>query len=282
MRALVRSQDAASAAIDQAVTLIQGSLEDSPSLQQLATGADCVVHCAGRVRGSRPSDFNNVNVAGTRRLLEAIADCPVPAPRMINLSSLAAREPQLSYYAASKFSAEQLASDHFSDLHVINLRPSPVYGPGDTEMLPLFRAMAKGFALVPGSTDARMSLIYVDDLVAAIVACIETEPGLTGVFEVDDGCKGGYDWTTIARIAEELCGRKVRLLRIPSLLLDGIASCNRFTAQILGYLPMLTPEKLRELRHPDWVCDSTALQAATAWRPSYQLAAGLARSPGWR
>ena len=43
---------------------------------------------------------------------------------------------------------------------------------------------------------------------------------------------------------------------------------------------MLTPSKLRELRHPDWVADNAAITAATGWRPGIGLAAGLATLPG--
>jgi nucleoside-diphosphate-sugar epimerase len=56
---------------------------------------------------------------------------------------------------------------------------------------------------------------------------------------------------------------------------------NRGLARLCGYAPMLTPEKLRELRHPDWVCDNRALQQVIDWRPRYQLEAGLANTPGW-
>jgi nucleoside-diphosphate-sugar epimerase len=44
---------------------------------------------------------------------------------------------------------------------------------------------------------------------------------------------------------------------------------------------MLTPEKLRELRHPDWVCDNDAIQQVLDWQPQVQLEEGLRRTPGW-
>jgi hypothetical protein len=44
---------------------------------------------------------------------------------------------------------------------------------------------------------------------------------------------------------------------------------------------MLTPEKLRELRHPDWVCDNEAISVALGWQPRIGLAAGLRLTPGW-
>jgi len=56
---------------------------------------------------------------------------------------------------------------------------------------------------------------------------------------------------------------------------------NGLGGRLLGYAPMLTPEKLRELRHPDWVCDSVALMARIDWQPRIQLEEGLRSTPGW-
>ena len=38
---------------------------------------------------------------------------------------------------------------------------------------------------------------------------------------------------------------------------------------------MLTPPKLRELRHTDWVADNDAITAATGWTPVVGLREGL-------
>jgi nucleoside-diphosphate-sugar epimerase len=59
-------------------------------------------------------------------------------------------------------------------------------------------------------------------------------------------------------------------------LLDSLAVINRSLAGLFSYAPMLTPEKLRELRHPDWVCNSNALSEALDWSPTITLREGLA------
>ena len=59
------------------------------------------------------------------------------------------------------------------------------------------------------------------------------------------------------------------------------AAMNIITARLIGYAPMLTPGKVRELRHPDWVADNTALTAAIGWRPRFSLEEGLRRTMGW-
>ena len=72
-----------------------------PALAALVAGTGAVIHCAGVVRGARQSDFDRVNVEGVKNLLHAVT-AAADSTRLFYLSSLAAREPELSYYAQSK------------------------------------------------------------------------------------------------------------------------------------------------------------------------------------
>ncbi len=280
VRALIRSTRLAGALSARGVEPVPGSLEDHSSLESLIHGADVVVHCAGAVRGATQEQFDRVNVDGVIRLLRVMESHDAP-PRLLSLSSLAAREPRLSFYAASKFKGEQVL---VNDAHRVAwdvLRPPAVYGPGDKEMLPLFRAMARGIAPVPGSTYACFSLVFVEDLASAVIHWIQSGQVSHRIYTLDDGHEGGYDWRGVAVIVERICRRRVRLLPLPAWVLDVPAYLNRQAGRVFGYAPMLTPEKLRELRHTDWICDHSALEAATGWRPQVQLEEGLRRTPGW-
>ena len=280
VRALARAPQKAKTLLPDSVAVMPGSLADSAALEALVNKADAVVHCAGAVRGATREQFDRVNVDGVRSLLQVIEARNIP-PRLLSLSSLAAREPGLSHYATSKYAGEQVLAEEAQRTQWIALRPPAVYGPGDTELLPLFRAMAKGFAPVPGAADARFSMLYVDDLAAAVVAWLRSDTAASGVYTLEDGQPGGYDWPTVAATVSGVCGRRVRLLQVPARLLDLVAAINSRAARLIGYAPMLTPEKLRELRHKDWVCDSVALQSEIDWQPQYRLEAGLRATPGW-
>lgn len=260
--------------------VVQGSLSNRDSLEKLVTGTVAVVHCAGSVRGATQEAFDSVNVGGTAALLEAMEALATPPP-LLHLSSLAAREPELSFYARSKHRSEQLLAERAGRVRWMVLRPPPVYGPGDRELLPLFRLMAHGVAPVPGSAEARVSMLYVDDLAGAVLAWLAAETPASGVYALHDGRENGYNWLEISAIIGEMCHKRVRLIALPRWLLDVPAALNRWAALRLGYAPMLTPEKLRELRHPDWVCDNAALAAALDWSPAVQLAEGLRRTPDW-
>ena len=278
VRILARSPRRARALAGCVDEVIEGDLHDVAALTRLVVGADAVVHCAGAVRGASQAEFDSINVDGVTNLIQAMAG---GGARLLSLSSLAAREPSLSFYAMSKYRGEQVLQEQAGGLVWLALRPPAVYGPGDRELLPLFRLMGKGVAPVPGNPAARFSMIYVEDIAAAVLAWLRQAQPATGVFTLDDGTPGGYDWRTVADTVACLCGRRVRLLRVPSLVMDVPAYINRGLARVFGYAPMLTPEKLRELRHPDWVCDSAALRQALDWEPRYPLEAGLARTPGW-
>ena len=280
LRVLVRSEGRAHSLQTSGVELITGDLANQQALDQLVDGAMAVVHCAGAVRGATAAQFDAVNVDGARHVLDAIKKQVSPA-RLLVLSSLAAREPQLSFYSASKARLEKLLQQQAVGLDWLALRPPAVYGPGDRELLPLFRLMAKGIAPVPGSAEARFSMLFVDDLASAVFNWLQLEQAPTGVYTLDDGRDGGYNWHDVAAVVSRLCRRKVRLLPIPVGLFNIPARINSLAAGVLGYAPMLTPEKLNELRHPDWVCDSAALTAATGWRPQVQLEQGLRQTPGW-
>ena len=153
---------------------IEGALEDVDSLRRLVRGADAVVHCAGAVRGATQAHFDRLNVDGVARLVRAAVE-QHPLPRFLFISSLAAREPGLSHYAGSKRRAETVLADQAGNMSWVVLRPPAVYGPGDKETLPLWRWMARGFAFVLGSGQTRFSMLYVDDLSAAIQNCVLNE-----------------------------------------------------------------------------------------------------------
>ena len=249
---------------------ITGTLEDTAALNDLVTTADYIIHCAGRVRGSSSAEFLKTNRDGTANLLAAVQQS-APDARFLLVSSLAAREPHLSWYANSKFQAEQYLSSHAGRIRWTIFRPTAVYGPGDREMAPLFRATRLGLLPLTGSRDARFGLIYVDDLVEAILSWMKASGPVTGIYELDDGTPGGYDHEAVKRIASQVWKRSVRSLPVPVSMIRAVARVNLALAGLLHYSPMLTPGKVRELQHPDWVCDTDKLMKVTDWRPTKRL-----------
>ena len=277
LRALARPTSNRSRLAGCVIHWVEGALEDADSLSRLLHGVDAVVHCAGAVRGVTQAHFDRSNVDGVARLVRAAVE-QHPVPRFLLISSLAAREPDLSYYASSKRQAETLLADKAGSMPWIALRPPAVYGPGDREMLPIWRWMVRGVAFEVGSPKARFSMLYVDDLAEAICRCLLNEHPLNDVLELHDGNANGYSIQDITATIEHLTAKRVRTVKVPLHLLEVLAFLNVNAARIFGYAPMLTPGKLRELRHPDWVCDNAAFTRNTGWTPRVTLEDGLRRT----
>jgi nucleoside-diphosphate-sugar epimerase len=253
-----------------------GDLDDIESLRALVAGVDAIVHCAGAVRGTSLKQFEETNTTGVSHLLVAAVEQKVP--RFLLMSSLAAREPTLSAYASSKKSGEDALLEFRDRIFCDILRPPAVYGPGDREMMPLLQLIKRGIVPVIGEKDGRFSLIYVDDLVEAVSCLLRSDPSQKSrCFELHDGHPDGYNWQQIMTIATRLNGKKPRRLAIPRALLQIIALTNAGLARLLGYRPMLTPGKVREIFHPDWVCDNTAISEATDWQPRVLFSEGMKR-----
>jgi nucleoside-diphosphate-sugar epimerase len=263
---------------DESTQWIEGDLDNPEALRNLVKDVFAVVHCAGRVRGRSLEDFVRTNVEGTRNLMRASIQQDSP-PRFLFISSLAARQPQLSWYAKSKHIAEQLLIDQSHIMPCTVFRPTAVYGPGDKEMSPLFRATRHGILPMVGQASMRFGLLHVNDLIAAIFCWLSTNVSIKGVYELDDGRPGGYDCRSVALIAQQVWKRQVHCVFLPAQLISLIANINLWSARLLGYSPMLTPGKVRELRHENWVCDITPLtQALPHWQPRIQLNDALSQA----
>lgn len=259
--------------------VVTGSLQDPAALARLVEGADAVVHLAGSVRGVTREQFDRVNAAGAGACAAAARKAGVA--RFLLISSLAAREPRLSAYAASKRAGEERVASAAGTMAITVFRPPAVYGPGDEEMLALFRLMARGVAPVFGSPSARFSLIYVTDLADAIVSWVTAETAPVEVLEIDDGERDGYGWPEVCAAVSALIDRPVRQIHLPALILGVPAAFNYLTGRLGISAPMLTPGKLRELRHPDWVIRMPP-DPLPGWQPRVRLSEGLRRTPGWR
>ncbi len=255
----------------ESVKWIQGDLSNTAALHKLVKNAFAIIHCAGQVRGNSLDTFAQTNVEGTKNLLRAALD-QVERPRFLLISSLAARQPELSWYATSKQMAEQTLIDFSENLQWTVFRPTAVYGPGDKEIKPIFSATRYGFLPVVGNSANHFSLLHVNDFVNAVQCWLETKTTTNGIFELDDGNPGGYSYQSLAAITQEVWRRPVRCFFIPITLVRLVANVNLWLSRLLHYAPMLTPGKARELQHPDWLCDNAPLMHALPnWHPSIKL-----------
>jgi nucleoside-diphosphate-sugar epimerase len=193
------------------------------------------------------------------------------------VSSLAAREPQLSPYAASKRAGEAAAAEVLGERLAI-LRPPAIYGPGDVETLAIFEA-ARRLPLAPVfDPRARIAMIHVEDAARQIAAAADRPPERRLVV-LSDARPDGYRWREIVQAAACAVGREPAIVQLPSVML---AAAGFFGAlqQFAGGNPILSPGKAREMRHLDW-----SLQPEERWNeapaPQFDLMRGFMQTIAW-
>ncbi len=254
------------------VEWVAGALDRPAALQALVAGTDAVIHVAGVINGRTAADFDACNVDGTKALLDAAEAGRVK--KFVHVSSLAAREPQLSLYGASKAKSEALVAA--SALQWAIVRPPAVYGPGDKETLELFKMAKRGLVLLPPA--GRISLIHVDDLVSLLLAL--AGPGSpTGVtIEADDGQPGGWTHKQFADALASAFGRRATSISMSAAVLKFGAKADRL---LRGDAAKLTADRAAYFSHPDWVVDPAKMIPAEYWTPRIDTPQGLAATAAW-
>ncbi len=250
---------------------IVGDLGDVTALQRLCQGSDMIIHLAGTIKGHSAADFQRGNVAGTANLLRAAGSA-----RVLHISSLAARQPQLSHYCQSKAEAEALVRVSQADWTI--LRAPAVYGPGDRETLRLFKA-AKGPLMPIPAGKQQTSWIHVDDLCAALCAALSPAVAHLQV-EVDDG-SGGYTHRQFAESIRVAVNGPAAIMALPKYILTPVGAMNQLFGRLSTTAPMLTTGKVREIYHDDWAVTDSRLQQLTYWQPRIKVDQGLAATSLW-
>jgi nucleoside-diphosphate-sugar epimerase len=221
-----------------------------------SAGADAVVHLANIAHArARLEELRRVNVAGTRAAAEEARRSGVA--RFLYLSSAKAGAPE-DAYGRTKLEAEQALAG-LEGIGVVVLRPPLVYGPRvKANFLALLRAIDRGWPLPFASIENRRSLVYVGNLVDAILCCLER--GVRGgSFAVSDGAP--VSTPELCRAIARALGRPARLLRFPPALL----------ALVPGVAPLLRSQEV----------DDRAIREALGWRPPFSLEEGLRLTAQW-
>ena len=254
------------------VTWIEGALDRPDSLGRLVEGADAVIHVAGVLNARDAAGFEAGNVTGTAAMLAAAENGRVG--RFVHVSSLAAREPGLSLYGASKARSEELVEA--SSLSSVIVRPPAVYGPGDRETLELFRMAARGFVLLPPR--GRLAVIHVEDLARLLLALAGPAAPSGTIIEPDDGRENGWSHEEFGQAIGRAVGRRVTTVSTPKTLLragaliDGLVRPGR---------AKLTADRVAYFCHPDWTVAPERSVPKNLWSPQIETERGLGETARW-
>lgn len=271
VRALARRELAPRAGVE----WVRGDLNDTAALAALVQGAGAVVHVAGLTNTPDPREFEVANVTGTANVLAAMTGAGVK--RLVFVSSLSARKPELSLYGASKAKAEALVEA--SRLDWTTVRPPGVYGPRDVDYLEMFRTAKLGFVpLPPGGAS---SIIHADDLARLLVVLASGHTAATKkqIYEPDDGREGGWSHKELAQAIGRAMGRRVVFApHLPKKVLEAAAAADR---RMRGDKAKLTADRVGYMAHPNWVSRFDRKPPPGLWQPRISGEEGLKATAEW-
>ncbi|MCJ2180289.1 NAD-dependent epimerase/dehydratase family protein [Novosphingobium album (ex Hu et al. 2023)] len=252
---------------------VRGELGDTASLAELTRGVDAAIHVAGVVNAPDAAGFEAGNVTGTLNLIETAVAKGIP--RFVHVSSLSAREPDLSAYGASKARAEKLIKASPLDWTIV--RPPAIYGPRDKEMFELFRAARWG--VIPTPAEGRASMIHVEDLARLLVTLAHSGNDISGrTFEPDDGKAQGWDHYELARAIGWAMGRRPKVLGLSRKSLERAARVDNF---FRGTKAKMTLDRAAYFSHPDWVVSPGGAVPSSLWQPRIATREGLKATAQW-
>ena len=288
VRALVRRTSDTRLLDQLGVGRIEGDLHDAPALARAAQGVDVVFHLAALTRARSREEFFRVNA----RAVEGVAGAAAEAgARLVFLSSLAAVGPALdgravretdppkpiTDYGRSKLDGEAACTTAVPG-EVVILRAPAVYGPRDRDIYRFFAMAARGFVAMPTGPQRRIQMLYVRDLVEALVAAGRTK-GARLLYHVAEA--RSYTWREVAELVGEAVGRRVHVVPVPPVLVGVAAVISELSAKAVGRTTIFTRDKARELLAPGWLCDTAAAERDLGYTARTPLATGLKATADW-
>tara|TARA_A100001037_G_scaffold297434_1_gene319447 strand:- start:741 stop:1733 length:993 start_codon:yes stop_codon:yes gene_type:complete len=242
--------------------VLEGDLNDIPSLQMAVAGCDALFHVAAdyRIWTPNPSELYRTNDFGTVELFRAAAAAGIE--RMVYTSSVAtlgihsdgtpsneatpvSRSDMVGHYKRSKFDAETSVMSLISKEHlpIVIVNPSTPIGPRDVKPTPTGRIIVEAAAgRMPAFVDTGLNVVHVDDVALGHLQAFKS--GAIGERYI----LGGEDLSLKQILAEvaEIVGRKPPVISLPRAPLFPFAYLSEVIARLRGGTePMLTVDGLR-------------------------------------
>lgn len=291
VRVLVRRPPDDSWLVDSRVEVVQGDLSDSTVVARAVEGTRLVYHLGATMRGS-PSDFERGTIVGTRNVVAHVSASP--ETRLVYVSSLSvlhaaaarpgsiAREdwplepqPQLrGLYTGTKLRAEALVREavQAQQMRAVIVRPGQVVGRGAEWMTPAVARRVGTWLVIIGDGQLALPLVYVEDLVDALLAVADRDVFDGSVFHIVDETA-----VTQNELADRYRGavpERLRLLHIPVAVMHGIGLVAQLAEAVLGRTLPLSPYRIASALAP-LRYDCQAALSRLQWTPQVGVRRGL-------
>lgn len=293
VRALVREGSVTPALSKSGAEIVQGVLGKEEDARRLVQGCDAVMHIAAvyRTAGHPDSYYREVNVQGTRLLLEAALAGGIR--RFVHTSTVGVhgdvRNPPADedapiapsdIYQETKAEADALARGfgRTHGLEVAIVRPGAIYGPGETRLLKVFKGIARGRYAVVGSGKAHYHLVYIDDLVSGFLLALDRKEAAGETFIIAGPRSISQD--ELAREVALATGGSVWPFHLPAWPIQRLGDLVEAICVPLGVEP-----PIHRRRVDFWVKNrSFSIEKARrllGYAPQVDVAEGIARTARW-
>jgi dihydroflavonol-4-reductase len=273
--------------------LIFGDVTQPETLEAALENVDGVVHCAGLTRACSRAEYFRINEAGTANLYAACRTRKDRITKVVHVSSLAAFGPALhgmpitegsaprpvSDYGESKLGGQRVAESSMAEMPFSIIVPPGVYGPNDPDFLVYFKIVARGIFPLIGRSPRYLSLVYVKDLAAAIVATFLDDRSTGKSFLVDDG--GIHTWKSLANTIGRAMNRTPRHIYLPLAAARCAGAVGDLEARLSGKARLVNSQKVREILQNAWTCSSKRIADELGFHPQYPLERGIEETLRW-
>ena len=188
-----------------------------------------------------------------------------------------ATEPHpITWYGKSKLAAEKALVDLALPLTVV--RPVAVYGPRDRDFYTYFRLVKLGISLQLGRLERKIGLIYIRDLVALILAALESDRAEGETYCAADG-HFSYNQLSVS-IARALEKSPLHIV-LPEAVVGPIALGSRIQGAITGRVPVLNDQRVKDLSKPYWLCSGEKARRELGFVASSELDPAVEETARW-
>ena len=296
VRVLLRPESTPSGRAPSGVEVCRAAYGDADALGRAVDGVGRIIHLAGVVRALDEAGFTAGNVMPVENLLRAVRKGNPGLERFLLVSSLAAAGPAasaspgvresdrpapVSTYGRSKLFGEQAAMRFAGDVPVTIVRPPAVYGPGDRDILEVFRMMKRGVLVSAGSPGKqRFSMVHVDDLVEGMLAALRSDAAVGQAYFITSPEPYGWDEVVEAARPELGFGRLLRI-GLPVPLVYGLGTMLGAIAGLTGKPALVNRDKANELTQDYWTCSPEKAARELGFTAKTPLAEGVASTLRW-
>ncbi len=252
-----------------------------------------IIHNAGLTKSPSPEELIRVNKELLVNLTEAVRSSGIQLKKLVFVSSLAAYGPAdkqpdgivkdssqpnpVTHYGVSKLAAETYLRAQ-TDIPYVIIRPTAVYGPREKDMLNVFQLVNKRLNLQPGILGQKLTFIYVKDLVRLIMLAVESSVSHKAYFATDGHV---YTGDAFPGFVSEYLRKKAIKVRIPLLLVKGLAFLTEKVSGMWDSYPIFNVNKVNELKAKSWNCDVSNLEKDLGFKAEYDLTKGIPETIEW-